>query len=92
MLLSHPGVAEAAVVGVPGTDGTECPRAYVVQSSQQKVTGEELVQYLASKLSSYKRLTGGVCFVQALPRNGSGKILKRQLREEAARRIADSRL
>ncbi|KAH6985115.1 hypothetical protein EDB80DRAFT_767982 [Ilyonectria destructans] len=80
VLLSHPGVAEAAVVGVPGADGTECPRAYVVQSSQQKVTGEEL------------RLTGGVCFVQALPRNGSGKILKRQLREEAARRIADSRL
>ncbi|KAJ3520656.1 hypothetical protein NM208_g13619 [Fusarium decemcellulare] len=92
VLLSHPGVAEAAVVGVTGPDGAECPRAYVVRSSQLRVTGEELARYLGAKLSSYKRLTGGVYFLEALPRNGSGKVLKRQLREEAACRKTDSRL
>ncbi|KAB8224232.1 hypothetical protein BDV33DRAFT_199628 [Aspergillus novoparasiticus] len=81
VLLSHPGVADAAVVGArsPG-DGTERPCAFVVPKSGKKVTGAELKLYAARRLAKYKELSGGVSFVEAIPRNASGKILRRVLR------------
>ncbi|CEL10842.1 hypothetical protein ASPCAL13951 [Aspergillus calidoustus] len=94
VLLSHPGIADAAVIGVRdvsvgGGDG-ELPRAYVVRKPGQAGQGldeEEVKGYLAGRLAKYKALTGGVRFVQAIPKNASGKILKRVLREEAEREI-----
>ncbi|KAL3487816.1 hypothetical protein BJX62DRAFT_212867 [Aspergillus germanicus] len=91
VLLSHPGIADAAVIGVKdvqgGGDG-ECPRAYVVRKLNAeggKLSEEEVKGYLAGRLAKYKALTGGVRFVDAIPKNASGKILKRVLREEAER-------
>ncbi|KAL2787229.1 hypothetical protein BJX66DRAFT_328026 [Aspergillus keveii] len=93
VLLSHPGIADAAVIGVKdvqgGGDG-ECPRAYVVRkpNAEGKGLSEEQVKgYLAGRLAKYKALTGGVRFVEAIPKNASGKILKRVLREEAEREM-----
>jgi acyl-CoA synthetase (AMP-forming)/AMP-acid ligase II len=93
VLLSHPGIADAAVIGVKdvqgGGDG-ECPRAYVVRKPNGEGKGlseEEVKGYLAGRLAKYKALTGGVRFVEAVPKNASGKILKRVLREEAEREI-----
>lgn len=82
VLLSHPGVADAAVVGArnPG-DGTERPCAFVVPKSGMKVTSVELKLYAARRLAKYKELSGGVKFVDAIPRNVSGKILRRVLRD-----------
>ncbi|RAQ73380.1 AMP-binding enzyme [Aspergillus flavus] len=82
VLLSHPGVADAAVVGArtPG-DGTEGPCAFVVPKSGMKVTSAELKLYAARRLAKYKELSGGVKFVDAIPRNASGKILRRVLRD-----------
>ncbi|KAF9775833.1 hypothetical protein IL306_006035 [Fusarium sp. DS 682] len=91
-LFSHPGVAEAAVIGITNASGVECPRAYVVRSQVSKVSEAELVDYLGSRLSSYKRLTGGVCFMKALPRNANGKLLKKELREPVAHEQRSSHL
>jgi acyl-coenzyme A synthetase/AMP-(fatty) acid ligase len=66
------------------------PRAYVVRKPGEAGQGldeEEVKGYLAGRLAKYKALTGGVRFVQAIPKNASGKILKRVLREEAEREI-----
>ena len=90
VLLLHPQIVDAAVIGVKGVQGqlpeTECPRAYVVRrpgAEGAKLTGEEVKQWCGTRLAKYKALTGGVVFVDAIPRNASGKILKRILRDMA---------
>jgi acyl-CoA synthetase (AMP-forming)/AMP-acid ligase II len=93
VLLSHPQIVDAAVIGVtfPGSD-IEYPRAYVVRRPGElgaKITEAEVQQFVLSQLSKYKALTGGVKFVGSIARNPSGKILKRVLREDAKKEIED---
>ncbi|KAK2739445.1 hypothetical protein FQN57_006574 [Myotisia sp. PD_48] len=93
LLLSHPHVLEAGVIGVkyPDDDTTEHPRAYVVRQpvpEAQSLDEKTVLAYTEGKLAKYKTLTGGVKFMDALPKNPSGKILKRLLREEAQKEIA----
>ena len=89
MLLGHPAIIDAAVIGVPcrNSDGEEeeLPRAYVVRRPGTEVTEEEVFEYARLRLASYKRLDGGVAFVEAIPRNAGGKILKVVLRGWAAK-------
>lgn len=82
VLLGHEGITDAAVIGVPTKEGGEVPRAYVVRRGQT-LGKEEVKRYLAGRLAGFKRLEGGVVFVEGVPRNPSGKILKRVLRERA---------
>jgi acyl-CoA synthetase (AMP-forming)/AMP-acid ligase II len=91
VLLSHPQIIDAAVIGItfPGAD-TEFPRAYVVRrpgGSGSQPTEVEIQDLVLKRLSKYKALTGGVKFVGAIARNPSGKILKRVLREDAKKEI-----
>lgn len=93
VLLAHPQIIEAAVVGVYpcGLDGGEVPRAYVVRRpgpEGAKLTADEVKSYVRARLAKYKALEGGVIFLDLLPKNASGKILKRNLREQAKREIA----
>ncbi|XP_050085689.1 uncharacterized protein LOC126571319 [Anopheles aquasalis] len=82
VLLSHPKVRDAAVVGLPDEMAGELPAAFVVlQPNTEAITEGQLAQYVASKLSPHKWLRGGVHFVQEIPKTGSGKILRRQLRQ-----------
>ncbi|KAK3902630.1 4-coumarate--CoA ligase-like 7 [Staphylotrichum tortipilum] len=81
LLLESPDVADAAVVGVNGPDGGERPRAYVVKSQGSKATERDVVGWMRGKAAAYKQLTGGVVFVEAIPKNPSGKILRKQVRE-----------
>jgi acyl-CoA synthetase (AMP-forming)/AMP-acid ligase II len=79
-LMAHPGVADVAVIGVPHEKWGETPKAIVVRSSGSEVPGEELIAHARARLAHYKCPTS-VDFVDELPRNPAGKILKRELRE-----------
>jgi acyl-CoA synthetase (AMP-forming)/AMP-acid ligase II len=90
VLLRHPQIVDAAVIGVKGMPAQppelECPKAYVVRrpgAEGVKLTAEEVKQWCGARLAKYKELTGGVVFVDAIPKNASGKILKRILRDMA---------
>ncbi|MGW0311542.1 acyl-CoA synthetase [Streptomyces flavidovirens] len=77
-LYTHPGVAEAAVVGLPDARWIEAVTAVVVPRGE--VTEAELLAYAREKLAHFKA-PKRVLFVDELPRNASGKILKRELRD-----------
>ncbi|MEV5435079.1 4-coumarate--CoA ligase family protein [Streptomyces sp. NPDC052682] len=82
LLLTHPGIADAAVIGAHD-DGTEVPHAHVVRRpSHPGLTEGEIMMYVAERVAPYKRVRR-VTFVDAVPRAASGKILRRRLREEA---------
>jgi 4-coumarate--CoA ligase len=88
VLLNHPNIIDAAVVGVQfSKEESELPRAYVVRRAGSTVTEEEIRKFSSEKLSKYKNLDGGIKFVDSIPKNASGKILKNQLREQAKREI-----
>ncbi|MCM1969852.1 MULTISPECIES: 4-coumarate--CoA ligase family protein [unclassified Streptomyces] len=83
LLLTHPGIADAAVIGVRDDNGNEVPRAYVVrQPSAGDLTESEIMMYVAERVAPYKRVRQ-VTFLDAVPRAASGKILRRELRERA---------
>ncbi|GLW50883.1 AMP-dependent synthetase [Streptomyces sp. NBRC 14336] len=83
LLLTHPGIADAAVIGVYDDNGNEVPRAYVVrQPSAGDLTESEIMMYVAERVAPYKRVRQ-VTFLDAVPRAASGKILRRELRERA---------
>ncbi|KOG55216.1 acyl-CoA synthetase [Streptomyces virginiae] len=81
VLYTHPGVAEAAVVGLPDERWIEAVTAVVVPRGE--VTEAELMAFAREKLAHFKA-PKRVLFVDALPRNASGKILKRELRDRFA--------
>lgn len=82
LLRDHPEVADAAVVGQPHPISGEVPRAFIVTKKNSNVTEDDLKNYVAEKVAVYKKLDGGVTFLESIPKNASGKILRRQLKEE----------
>ena len=76
----HPAVREVAVIGVPHEKWGETPRAVIVLRPGQQATAEEIILYTRKYLAHYKCPTS-VVFADWLPRNASGKLLKRELRQ-----------
>ncbi|MEU4012653.1 4-coumarate--CoA ligase family protein [Streptomyces pseudogriseolus] len=80
LLLTHPGVADAAVIGVYNEDGNEVPHAFVVRHpAAPELTEGEVMLHVAERVAPYKRVRH-VTFIDGVPRAASGKILRRELR------------
>ncbi|CAN8023183.1 unnamed protein product, partial [Ixodes persulcatus] len=84
VLLQHPGVQEAVVVGTPHAVCAEAPTAFVVRTKNLKsdatVTEDELKEYVARQLAFYKHLHGGVYFVDTIATTANGKISREQMK------------
>ncbi|MGR8009963.1 4-coumarate--CoA ligase family protein [Streptomyces hypolithicus] len=85
LLLTHEGIADAAVIGVYDADGNEAPMAYVVPQPAARLTEDDVTAYVAERVAPYKKVRH-VAFIDSVPRAASGKILRRELRELRALR------
>jgi len=74
-----PEVLEAAVVGIPHPKWLEAPKAYVVLKPGKTITREAIVDHCSKKMAKFK-VPKEIAFMERLPRNPSGKVLKRELR------------
>lgn len=81
VLYSHPKILEAAVIGLPDEKWGETVRAVIALKKGEKMTPEEVIDFCKENLASYKK-PRSVIFVDSLPRNPAGKVLKTMLREE----------
>jgi acyl-CoA synthetase (AMP-forming)/AMP-acid ligase II len=80
VLVSHPRIKDAGVVGVPHEDGGEAPKAFVV--ADDGLDPDEVIAYVAERVAPYKRVRE-VELVEEIPKSASGKILRRVLREQS---------
>ncbi|XP_037518575.2 luciferin 4-monooxygenase-like [Rhipicephalus sanguineus] len=84
LLQNHECVADAAVVGIPRTEYGDAPAAFVVlknPTAASAQTASQLKAYVAENTETFKHLHGGLVFVERLPRNVNGKVMKQQLKQ-----------
>lgn len=81
IIMSHPAVDEAAIIGIPDVEWGERVRAIVVKKPGMELTAEEVIEHCRPRMAGFKR-PEDVIFIDELPRNPMGKVLKRVLREE----------
>jgi len=81
-LLTHHDIADVAVIGKPDEEAGELPRAYIVKKAGATIEADDVHKFLNPEVASYKRLTGGIVFVDSIPKSPTGKILRRVLKSK----------
>lgn len=81
VIKEHPDVLDAAVIGVPDSRAGELPKAFVVLKDGRKIESSNITKFVAERVAEYKRLKD-VTFLDSLPKNPSGKLLRRVLKDE----------
>ncbi len=82
LIVTHPAVADVAVIGIPEVEAGELPKAFVVLKPDHSATAEELQEFVAGHVASYKKIRI-VEFIDEIPKSASGKILRRFLRDQS---------
>jgi len=80
LIRQHEGVVEVAVTGIPDERAGELPRAYVIRKNR-KVQEQDIMKFVAAHVAPHKKL-GGVMMVDSLPKNQTGKVLRRELKAQ----------
>ena len=80
LLLTHPGIADAAVIGVPDEEAGEHPRAFIVVKPGAEVSAADVTAFTEEHVATYK-VVHDVIFTEEIPKSASGKILRRMLRD-----------
>ena len=83
LLLTHPAITDAAVVGIADEEAGEVPAAFVVQRPGAGTSADEIMMFVAEQVAPFKQIRS-VRFVEAIPKSASGKILRRMLRDTVA--------
>lgn len=81
IIRDYPNIADAAVIGIPHPIHGEVPRAYVVVKPGTELDTKSLMSHVETKVARHKKLRGGVSVVDTIPKNASGKILRRQIKQ-----------
>ncbi|MFS7958995.1 putative long-chain-fatty-acid--CoA ligase [Helianthus anomalus] len=89
ILLGHPSVEDAAVVGLPDKEAGEIPGAHVVMSKDAKESEEEMMKYIANNVAHYKKVRV-LHFVDEIPKSPSGKIMRRLIKQKMLENITKS--
>lgn len=80
ILREHPDVLDAVVVGIPHEKCGEVPKAFVVRRPDAKSNEHDIKEFVAKHVIKYKQLTGGIQFVEHIPKTTTGKILRREVK------------
>lgn len=81
LIRNFPAVEDAGVIGIPHPVFGEVPKAYVVGKPKVKLDTKELEEYVNKNVIKYKKLLGGIEIIDVIPKNPSGKILRRELKQ-----------
>lgn len=87
-MLRHPSIADVCVVPIPDDSAGELPLAFIVPSpagkdEDERVLKQKIHTFVNNELSEYKRLAGGIEFLEALPKSASGKTKRGEMKERA---------